>query len=324
MKKLQILLLFIIASLISVTAEAQFFKKIGKKLEKKAEQVLDRKAREKESKADRKIDKGADDADNAATDAVNDVLKGNKSKKSKKTSKSTNSNSTNSADEPQTFDIFGTEDSGIMEMAEKMKVANSIELPATYSFTKELTYRAQYNGKKENDVTYLFGKEKKIVGAVADDDMTLVFDLNKDAIVMFSTEKKKKTAQVVPLDIFDSKMFSSKDNSGEASKINKVAGTKIIAGYPCEKWEFSSKDQSGYVWVTNKMDPTVQDISNLYRQVFKQMDFSVVNMLTENFGVMMEMHSTNAKGGKVTDIKFLSLETGATVINTKSYERTRM
>lgn len=184
------------------------------------------------------------------------------------------------------YEESGSRSSGVNYADFIESLNKEVDLPEKYTFNLiqdvEIT---DYDGKK-NFIKLYYSKSESILGFENVDDkhqtQTVVMDIERDAMVMFTVDKKgKKSGQVVPnvlklsQSLVNNSANKAETDEGSNIKIKKTGKTKKIAGYKTDQYMGESEDEKLTFYLANNFpvypEATMQAfIGNLAPAAYKE------------------------------------------------------
>lgn len=210
--------------LLSVPAEAQFLKKLGKKAEQAAERtVLNR--------ADKEVSKKTDEA-------IDGVLEGDGKEKEPKAKEQDGNAAKQGATLPA---ILG---------------GNLDDVPDTYTFSYQVKMKID-SGKEDMDIAYWLEPKATYFGTQILNDQAnqiTVMDLENQGMTMFMDNGNQKMAMRVRgnQQLIDKyvKQAAAEENAGDVQLT--PIGNKSILGYSCKGYRVETEDGTANVWITDE------------------------------------------------------------------------
>ncbi len=172
----------------------------------------------------------------------------------------------------------------------------AVDLPPSYSFDVIQMVETTSNKEKSN-VTLYYSENQGIFGIETEDKKegksTIVLDVEKDAAIMYSTDKKgNKSGQVVP-NFF--KMMSSFANDSNVKvddeddmKFKATGKTKKVAGYTCQEYKGESKEDNISMYLTQDFPVKKDKSMESFFMKFAPESYNKNNAYKDINGVVLE------------------------------------
>lgn len=177
----------------------------------------------------------------------------------------------------------------------------AVDLPPSYSFDVIQMVETTSNKDKSN-VTIYYSENQGIFGIETEDkkegNSLIVLDVEKDAAIMYMTDKKgSKSAQVVP-NFF--KMMSSFANASNVKvegdddfKIKATGKSKKIAGYTCQEYKGESNEENITMYLTQDFPVKKDKSMESFFMKFAPESYNKNNAYKDINGVMLEYENIN-------------------------------
>ena len=205
----------------------------------------------------------------------------------------------------------------------------AVDLPPSYTFDiRQDIEMTEYDGKKVNMVMFYSQKQPFYGIETRDKDnesSLIVMDLEKDAMVMYSTSKKgkKQTQTFANVSRFSKSMASAVTENQNATRdfnMQKTGKTKKVAGYTCEEFRVVSPKMEMLMYVTKDVPILWNERSSVYMGQFAPADYAFANQYQKNGGAMLEYTATQTEGKKETSTwTTTSIKKEAYSINNSEY-----
>ena len=203
---------------------------------------------------------------------------------------------------------------------------DAADLPPEYTFDLSMLVEITDDKNESENTRWYFSRDKSIMGIQAatseKESQLIVWDMEKDVVVMYKDDGKKKTAQAIP------NMMKLAGNLADKEEIDEQMDFTItpkkkkrkIAGYKCDGFDGKSEDNRFEAWTTN-------DLGIQWKDTFGPMmrNFTTTDMADASFGefkgMTMASDSYEVESGKLIS-SFLTKEVDIeeTVITNADYE----
>jgi hypothetical protein len=177
-------------------------------------------------------------------------------------------------------------------------------VPESYHFDIQVEAEMKDYEKEKHEMTFLYAKGQKILGLKQKqdgEDVMIVIDNERDAIIMYSTEDGKKKAQAIPsMNKFAMGLAkSSMENQDDRTKyvFKKTGKTKKIAGYLSDEFTFESEMEKGDAWIAQNFPISFFDIFGFGMNQFMPKTYS--DTMVELDGMVMMSNYENKEDKKI-------------------------
>ncbi len=184
----------------------------------------------------------------------------------------------------------------------------TIELPEKYSFDITQEVEVIDYSKKRNYIRLHYSKKDAIIGMESLDEkqtkQLVVIDLQKDAMILYTTEKNgDKTGQVIPsvMKLGAAASSSVKAEKSDKWKIRKTGKSKKVAGYNSQEYSGETSDEKILMYVSENFPINIQKNFQPYMSKFAPSSYTE-NMAGTEQGIMLEYENIrkDEKGEKTT------------------------
>lgn len=198
------------------------------------------------------------------------------------------------------------------------------DLPETFSFDISMDIEmVDYDGKKSEMVMH-YSKDKAIFGIENfekdTDHQLVVIDMDKDLIVLYSTDKKgRKSAQAIPSMMGMMSGLAAEQVEDETYTIDRTNKTKTILGYSARLFNSSTEEEYIESYVAEDFPISWQDNFGSYLEKFAPSAFAEASDAYQ--GMVLESTSTSKKNSdKKSTWKTTAINHDQLVIVNADYE----
>lgn len=291
------LTLFIASILLTMSTQAQIFKKLKDKVKESAERAI-------EQKADEEINKTTE----TTVDSIFEAPKKLKKKKGEKNTKKVTQNDKNVDETNFPGNIFTSEAS--YEAKYIFPVTATIEIEDINANVEKILMKQGY------------GKDALITEMVPNGDPIIVDMKNQSAIIL---NINQGSAQVMSLKWME-KMMGSTDDSveGEMSEmpsVTKTGNTKMMNGYKCYEYEVTHKEGRINAWYAPDVKFDYQDyLRGMYKLFSKKKEENPMQLLNTDYGYVMQMTLYDKQNKKQNAMSVIDLSEKTRMINMDSFK----
>jgi hypothetical protein len=187
----------------------------------------------------------------------------------------------------------------------------AVDLPDKYTFDVTQEIEITDYDKKKNNIKLHYSKKDTILAMENIDDekskSIVVIDIAKDAMIMYTIDKKgKKTGQVVPSVLKFTQSISSastKNTKDDLSdfKVQKTGKSKKIAGYNSDEYKGNSSKEEITMYLSTNFPINTQKTMQAYLSKLAPPSYNE-NMTYSLNGIMLESENMrlDEKGEKTT------------------------
>lgn len=280
MKK--ILGLIALSLLCNLNVNAQLLKR----LKNKAQEAVER-------TAERKVEEKAEQTAEKALDTLFD------SPKKIKTKKGSETDSTNMPD------IMESMGNAVYETKYIFPITATIEVEDLNANLKKTTMKQGY------------GKETLINEMETDGDPFIIDMKNQSAVLL---NINQGTAQVMSLKWMEQMMGNAPENEDEAKDkiptVIKTGRTKVMNGYTCYEYNITFEGGKINAWYAPDVTFDYQDYLRGMSKLFsKKKEDNPLQLLSTDYGYIMEMTLYNSENKKQTSMKVINLSENVRMIN---------
>ncbi len=185
----------------------------------------------------------------------------------------------------------------------------AVDLPEKYTFDITQEVEVVDYSNKTNYLKLHYSKTDAVIGMENVDDVEsnqfVVMDISRDAMVLFTTDKKgKKSAQVIPsiMKLAGTLATSAKTDGIETKndfKIEKTGKKKKIAGYQSQEYKGNTKEEEMIMYVSENFPVQWQKSYTSYMNKFAPASYAENTSGIES-GIMLEYENSRKDEDKKT------------------------
>lgn len=243
--------------------------------------------------------KASDKAGDAADTVLNPSLDNEEGQEQEETIQQQGNNEATPKAEP---DAANNPMQGLGGMLSSLQQEVTIE--SIYEFDLSLSATQTYDGESSS-MNQRYSESAFMLET--EDDNQIIMDLTNKVIVMVDHKAKTKTG--IPTQFMQqmAKMGGAMAQTNSAqpvgvASIKKTGKSKKIAGYQADQWVFENGDETGEVWISNKIDfdfiGFTKELMTLFGSEQSQMMFDF-SALKGDYPRGLALESTSYSGGKV-------------------------
>lgn len=291
------LTLFIASILLTMSTQAQIFKKLKDKVKESAERAIER-------KADEEINKTTE----TTVDSIFEAPKKLKKKKGEKNNKKVTQNDKDDDETNFPGNIFTSEAS--YDSKYIFPVTATIEIEDINANVEKMTMKQGY------------GKDALITETVPHGDPVIIDMKNESAIIL---NISGGTAQIMSLawmeKMIGNESYSNEELTNEKPTVKKTGKTKTINGYTCHEYDIFFEEGKINAWYAPDVKFDYQDyLRGMAKMFSKKKEGNPMQLLNTNYGYVMEMTFYNKQNETQNSMKVIALEEKVRMITMDNFK----